>query len=72
MANILTSLALHWRGRSGTADQRTSFSVGYNIRLAAQTLGLDADYHLVWDMPHGSEEGTSTGTFIDWIHEICA
>ena len=64
--------ALHWRDRSGTADQHTSFSVGYNICLAAQSLGLDADYHLVWDMPHGSEEGTSTGTFIDWINEICA
>ena len=64
--------ALYWRDRSGTADQHTSFSVGYNICLAAQSLGLDADYHLVWDMPHGSEEGTSTGTFIDWIHEICA
>ena len=64
--------ALYWRDRSGTADQHTSFSVGYNICLAAQSLGLDADYHLVWDMPHGSEEGTSTGTFIDWINEICA
>ena len=64
--------ALHWRDRSGTADQHTSFSVGYNICLAAQALGLDADYHLVWDMPHGSEEGTSTGTFIEWINAICA
>lgn len=60
------------RDRSGAADQRTSFSVGYNICLAVRSLGLDTDYHLVWDTPHGSEEGTSTGTFIDWIHEICA
>ena len=66
------SPALYWRDRSGTADQHTSFSVGYNICLAAQSLGLNADYHLVWDMPHGSDEGTSTGTFIDWIQEICA
>lgn len=57
--------ALYWRVRSGTADQHTSFSVGYNICLAARSLGLDADYHLVWDM-------TSTGTFIDWINEICS
>ena len=64
--------ALYWRVRSGTADQHTSFSVGYNICLAARSLGLDADYHLVWDMPHGSNEGTSTGTFIDWINEICS
>ena len=63
--------ALYWRDRSGTADQHTSFSVGYNICLAAQSLGLEANYHLVWDMQHGSEEGSSTGTFIDWINEIC-
>ena len=64
--------ARHWRIRSGTADQHTSFSVGFNIALAAESTGMDADYHLVWNMPHGSSEGSSTGTFLDWIHEICA
>ena len=63
--------APYWRDRSGTADQHTSFTIGYNLCLAAQALGLDADYHLVWNMGHGSNEGTSTGTFIDWIHAIC-
>ena len=63
--------ALYWRDRSGTADQHTSFSVGYNILLAAQMLGREIDYHLVWNMGHGSNEGSSTGTFIDWINEIC-
>lgn len=28
--------AQYWRIRSGTADQHTSFSIGYNIGLAAQ------------------------------------
>ena len=64
--------APYWRDRSGTADQHTSFSVGYNILLAAQMFGADVDYHLVWNMGHGSEEGSSTGTFIDWINTICA
>jgi hypothetical protein len=64
--------ALYWRDRSGTADQHTSFSVGYNILLAARMFGADVDYHLVWNMGHGSEEGSSTGTFIDWINTICA
>ena len=63
--------ALHWRVRSGTADQHTSFTVGYNICLAAQMAGLDADYHLVWNMGHGNNEGSTTGTFIDWIKAIC-
>ena len=64
--------AQYWRDRSGTADQHTSFSVGFNILLAAQMDGLDVDYHLVWNMGHGSQEGSSTGTFIDWVNEICA
>ena len=64
--------AQYWRVRSGTADQHTSFSVGFNICLAAQSLGLTTDYHQVWNMGHGSNEGSSTGTFIDWINEICA
>ena len=63
--------AQYWRDRSGTADQHTSFSVGYNICLAAEMLSCHADYHLVWNMGHGSNEGSSTGTFIDWINEIC-
>ena len=64
--------AEYWRVRSGTADQHTSFTIGFNICLAAQMFGSDADYHLVWSMGHGSNEGTTTGTFIDWISEICA
>lgn len=39
--------AQHWRVRSGTADQHTSFSIGYNINLAAQSKGMDADYSRV-------------------------
>ena len=71
--NGLTTVspAQHWRIRSGSADQHTSFSVGYNIGLSARMSGLDADYHLVWNMGHGSEEGTSTGTLIEWINKIC-
>lgn len=61
----------HFRNRSGTADQHTSFSVGFNIMLAAKSFGIDADYALVWNMPHGSNEGTSTGTFIEWVNRIC-
>ena len=66
------SPAKYWRVRSGTADQHTSFSIGYNICLAAEELGLDADYHLVWNMGHGSNEGSTTGTFVEWVNEICA
>ena len=32
--------------------------------------GIDIDYSLVWNMQHGNNEGTSTGTFIDWVNKI--
>ena len=60
----------HFRNRSGTADQHTSFGIGYNILTAAEMNGIDIDYSLVWNMQHGSNEGTSTGTFIDWVNKI--
>lgn len=61
----------HYRNRSGTADQHTSFGIGFNILTAAAMKGIDIDYSLVWNMPHGSNEGTSTGTFISWVNSIC-
>ncbi len=61
----------HYRNRSGTADQHTSFGIGFNILTAAAMKGIDVDYSLVWNMPHGSNEGTSTGTFISWVNSIC-
>ena len=68
-----TTIAPHWRIRSGTADQHTSFTIGYNTALAVLENGLDCDYSLVWAMIHGGElEGTSTGTFIDWALDILA
>lgn len=47
----------HYRNRSGTADEHTSFGVGYNILTAAKMQGIDVDYSLVWNMNHGSNEG---------------
>ena len=64
-------IAKYWRIRSGTADPHTSFSVGYNIAIAAQMAGAKANYSLVWAMGHGSNEGTTTGTLVDWVKEIC-
>lgn len=64
-------IARFWRVRSGTADEHTSFSIGYNLAMSAIMAGAEADYSLVWAMPHGNNEGSSTGTFIDWVHEIC-
>lgn len=69
---VKTDISPLWRVRKGTADQHASFTVSYNIALAAMMNGAEVDYSLVWDMIHGKEiEGTSTGTFINWVKEIC-
>lgn len=62
--------AQYFRTRNGTADQHTSFTIAYNLCLAANDFGTEIDYSLVWDMGHGSEEGTTTGTFIEWVEDI--
>ena len=63
--------AKYWRTRSGTADADAGFSLAYDLALAANAAGCDADYALVWAMGHSNEEGTSTGTFVDWVDSIC-
>lgn len=63
--------AKFWRVRSGTADEHTSYTIGFTICVAAAMAGADSDYHLVWNMNHGASEGTSTGTLVQWIKRIC-
>ena len=66
-------ISKHWRTRNGTKDEHTSFTIAYNLAMAANMAGAESvDYSLVWNMGHGSDEGTTTGTFVDWVHEICA
>lgn len=66
-----SNAAKYWRVRSGTADEHTSYTIGFTVCLAAAMAGADADYHLVWNMNHGEDEGTSTGTLVQWIRRIC-
>lgn len=65
-------IAERWRTRNGTSDQHTSFTIACNLCLSAEAAGADSvDYDLVWAMKHGSKEGESTGTFAQWVHDIC-
>ncbi len=67
-----SDIARHWRTRNGTADEHTSFTIAYNLAMAANMAGAESvDYSLVWNMGHGSDEGTTTGTFVEWVHAIC-
>jgi hypothetical protein len=61
-----------WRTRNGTADEHTSFCIAYNLCMAAKAAGAQVDYALIWNAPHGDVDGDGTGTFIQWVHEICA
>ena len=65
--------AVHWRTRNGTADQHTSFAIAYDLCMAAFSNEdvESVDYSLVWNMGHGSNEGTTTGSFASWINGIC-
>jgi hypothetical protein len=63
--------ARYWRTRNGTADEHTSFTIAYNLCLAAKLNGLNTDYSLVWAMTHGHNEGATTGTMVGWINSIC-
>lgn len=65
--------ARYWRTRNGTADEHTSFSIAYNLCLAARMAGAKGvDYSLVWNAPHGSVDGDGTGSMISWVNTICA
>lgn len=65
-------IARHWRTRNGTKDEHTSFTIAYNLAMAANMAGAESvDYALVWNMGHGADEGSTTGTFVDWVHRIC-
>jgi len=78
---ILTGIAEHkisakpsrfWRTRNGSADEHTSFGIAYNLAMAAKAAGCIADYALVWNEPHTMADGNGTGSFIQWIHDICS
>lgn len=63
--------ARHWRTRNGTADEHTSFTIAYNLCMAAKKAGSTVDYALVWNAGHGDVDGDGTGTFQEWVHKIC-
>lgn len=60
----------YWRTRNGSADEHTSFTVAYNLCMAAKMAGADVDYALIWNAPHGDVDGDGTGSFAQWVHRI--
>ena len=66
-----TTPARHWRTRNGTADEHTAYTVAFNLCMAAKKAGCEVDYALIWNAGHGEVDGDGTGTFVDWVHQIC-
>lgn len=67
--------AKYWRVRSGAVDQHTSFTISYDLALAAgMNKNVSAvDYGQMWGLGHDSTEVRSlgTGTFVDWVDGLC-
>lgn len=60
-----------WRTRNGTADEHTSFRIAYDLCMAAKLAGAQVDYSLIWNAGHGDVDGDGTGTFAEWVNDIC-
>ena len=67
----ISDFARFWRTRNGTADGHTSFTIAYNLCMAAKMAGAEVDYSLIWNAGHGDVDGDGTGTFAQWVHKIC-
>lgn len=70
LGKVESDVAKVWRVRQGTADQHAGITVNLDTALGAKMNGAESvDFSMVWNMPHGREiEGTSAGTFINWVH----
>ncbi|MDD6023171.1 MAG: hypothetical protein PUC06_02875 [Oscillospiraceae bacterium] len=68
---VKSDFAKFWRTRNGTADEHTSFAIAYNLCMAAKKAGAEVDYSLIWNAPHGDVDGDGTGTFVQWVQNIC-
>lgn len=70
-----STVAKHWRIRTGIMQGDTASTTEINLALALQNLGVsDVDFATVWGQPHTMAErtGDSTTNFIDWVKEAVA
>ena len=68
---VQSDFAKHWRTRNGAADEHTAFTIAYNLCMAAKMAGAEVDYALIWNAGHGDVDGDGTGSFAQWVHDIC-
>ncbi len=64
-----STAAKHFRIRVGAADADTSLSIAMTLAIKLANAGFDADYALVWDLPHCDAD--YPGEILDWIDSLC-
>ena len=64
-----STVAPHWRIRTGIMQGDTANTVEINLALALQALGSDVDFATVWGQGHTMAErtGDATTNFITWV-----
>lgn len=67
-----SSVAEHWRIRTGITQSDTPLTTEINLALALNAYGVDVDFETVWGQGHTQAEriGNSTENFISWIHTV--
>lgn len=74
-AHGTTTIAPHWRIRTGIKQPDTALNTEINLALALQANSAvkDVDFATVWNQAHVLAErtGSSTTNFISWVDSIC-
>ncbi len=69
-----SSVATHWRIRSGIEQGDTSLCTEINLALGLLQYGItDVDFATVWDQGHTQAEDSGSGSsnFISWVQSCC-
>jgi len=69
-----STVASHWRIRSGIEQGDTSLCTEVNLALGLLASGItDVDFATIWDKGHTQAEDTGDGTsnFIEWVESCC-
>jgi len=69
-----SSVASHWRIRSGIKQGDTSLCTEINLALGLLAAGIeDVDFETIWNQGHTQAEDSGSGTdnFIEWVVQCC-
>lgn len=69
-----STVAPHWRIRTGINQSDTALTVETNLALALEQYeDVSVDFATVWGLQHTTAErtGDATTNFVEWVNEIC-